>query len=145
MVRVVGILVQCLVIGLVHMHIGTRLIKSQGILVTTVIGFIAAIDTNSSFFYAYSVAIFYCILPYSASHNILSYSACYILPYFAVHILPYSAVDTSRFKRAEDGECVSIIGVCWCCKRVLAGLNSSSGVIIIIIQAIRRKKAISNI
>jgi len=30
------------------MHIGTRLIRSQGILVATVIGFIAAADTSSS-------------------------------------------------------------------------------------------------
>ena len=97
------------------------------------------------FFCAYSVAVFCCILLYSASHNILSYSACYILPYSAVHILPYSAVDTSRFKRAEDGERVGVIGACWRYKRVLAGLNSSSEVIIVVMRAIRRKKAISNI
>jgi hypothetical protein len=66
-------------------HIGTRLIGSQGISVTTVIGFIAA-------------------------------------------------ADTSRFERAEDRERVGVY------RRVLAGLNSSSGVIIVIIQAIRRKK-----
>ena len=94
------------------------------------------------FFCAYSVAVFCCILPYSASHNILSYSACHILPYSAVHILPYSAVDTSRFERAEDGERVGVIGACWRCRRVLAGLNSSSGVIIVVIQAIRRKEAL---
>ena len=60
------------------------------------------------------------ILPYSASHNILSYSACHILPYSAVHILPSSAsyillssaVDTGRFERAEDGERVGVIGAC---------------------------------
>ena len=32
------------------MHIGMRLVGSQGILVVTVIGFIAAADTSSSFF-----------------------------------------------------------------------------------------------
>ena len=50
MVCVVGILARCLVIGLVCMHIGMRLVGSQGILVATVIGFIAAADTGSSFF-----------------------------------------------------------------------------------------------
>ena len=40
-----------------------RLIGLQGILVTTVIGFIAAVNTGSFFFYTYSVAVF---LPYSA-------------------------------------------------------------------------------
>ena len=35
----------------VHMHIGTRLVRSQGILVATVIRFVAAVDTSSSFFY----------------------------------------------------------------------------------------------
>ena len=40
-----------------------RLIGLQGILVTTVIRFIAAVDTSSFFFYTCSVAVF---LPYSA-------------------------------------------------------------------------------
>ena len=51
MVRVVGILARCLVIGLVRMHIGTRLVGSQGISVAIVIGFIAATDTGNSSFY----------------------------------------------------------------------------------------------
>ena len=46
MVRVAGISAQCLIIGLVRMHISTRLIGSQGISVTTVIGFVAAADTG---------------------------------------------------------------------------------------------------
>ena len=50
MVRVVGISARCLVIGLVRMHIGTRLVRSQGISVATVIGFVAAADAGSSFF-----------------------------------------------------------------------------------------------
>ena len=50
MVRVVGISVRCLIIGLVRMHIGTRLVGSQGISVATVIGFVAAVNTSSSFF-----------------------------------------------------------------------------------------------
>ena len=62
-----------------------RLIRSQGILVTAVIGFIAA-------------------------------------------------VDTSRFERVEDGKHVGVY------RRVLVGLNSFSGVIIVIIQTIRQKK-----
>ena len=75
------------------------------------------------------------ILPNSASH-ILPYSAifCYILPNSASHILLSSAVDTSRFKRVEDGEYISVY------RRILAGLNSFSKIIIVIIQAIRRKK-----
>ena len=46
-----GISARCLVIGLVRMYIGTRLVGLQGILVATVIGFIAAVNTGSSFFY----------------------------------------------------------------------------------------------
>ena len=30
-----------------------------------------------------------------------------------------AAVDTSRFKRVEDGERVSIIGTCWRYRRVI--------------------------
>ena len=45
-----------------------------------------------------------------------------------------TAADTSRFKRAEDGECVGVY------RYILAGLNSSSGVIIVVIWAIRWKK-----
>jgi hypothetical protein len=71
-------------------------------------------------------AVFCCILPYSASHNILPNSASYILP--------SSAVDTSRFERVEDGECISVY------RYILASLNSSSRVIIVIMQAIRWKK-----
>ena len=52
-----------------------------------------------------------------------------------------AAVDTSRFERAEDGGRVSVIDVCWRCRRVLAGLNSSGGVIIVIMRAIRQKEA----
>ena len=47
MVRVAGILAQCLVIGLVRMYISTRLVGSQDISVATVIGFIAAADTGN--------------------------------------------------------------------------------------------------
>jgi hypothetical protein len=67
------------------MYISIRLIRLQGISVTTVIGFIAA-------------------------------------------------VDTSKFKRAEDGECVGVY------RYMLAGLNSFSKVIIVIMRAIRQKK-----
>ena len=67
------------------MYISTRLVGSQGILVATVIGFVAA-------------------------------------------------ADTGRFERAEDRERV---GVCRC---VLAGLDSSSGVIIVVMRATRQKK-----
>ena len=42
-----------------------------------------------------------------------------------------SAADTSRFKRAEDRERVSVY------RRILAGLNSFNRVIIIVIWAIR--------
>ena len=142
------------------MYISTRLVGLQGILVATVIGF-SCRKYWQFFFCAYSVAVFCRILPYSASYNILFYFACHILPYSAVYILPSSAshilpssashillssaVDTGRFKRAEDGERVGVIGACWRCRRVLAGLNSSSGVIIVVMRAIRRKKAISNI
>ena len=35
----------------VRTHIGTRLVGSQGISVATVIGFVAAADTSSSFFF----------------------------------------------------------------------------------------------
>jgi hypothetical protein len=53
-----------------------------------------------------------------------------------------AAADTGRFKRVEDGKCVSIIDIYWCCRRVLAGLDSSSRVIIVIMRAIRRKKEV---
>ena len=46
----VGRSARSLVIGLVRMHIGTRLVGSQGISVATVIGFIAAADTGNSSF-----------------------------------------------------------------------------------------------
>jgi hypothetical protein len=53
--------------GQFRRQIGTeschRLVGLQGISVTTVIGFVAAADTGSSFFYTCSVAVF---LPYSA-------------------------------------------------------------------------------
>ena len=45
-----------------------------------------------------------------------------------------AAADTGRFERAEDGERVGVY------RHVLAGLDSSSRVIIVIIQATRRKK-----
>ena len=67
------------------MHIGMRLVRSQGISVTTVVRFIAA-------------------------------------------------ADTGRFKRAEDGERVGVY------RHILAGLNSSSGVIIVVMRATRQKK-----
>jgi hypothetical protein len=76
----------------VRMHIGTRLVRSQGISVATVIGFVAA-------------------------------------------------ADTGRFERVEDGKCVGVVGTCWRCRRVLAGLDSSGGVIIVVMRATRRKKA----
>ena len=69
------------------MHIGTRLVGSQGISVAIVIGLIAA-------------------------------------------------ADTGRFERVEDG----VVGVCWRCRRVLAGLDSSGGIIIVVMRATRRKK-----
>jgi hypothetical protein len=74
----------------VYIHIGIRLIGSQGILVTTVIRFIAA-------------------------------------------------ADTARFERAEDREYIVIY------RHVLAGLNSSSKVIIVIMWATRQKKGGTNI
>jgi hypothetical protein len=52
-----------------------------------------------------------------------------------------AAADTGRFERVEDGKCVGVIGTYWRCRRVLAGLNSSNGVIIVVMRAIRRKKA----
>ena len=57
MVRVVDISARCLIIGLVRMYIGTRLVGLQGILVITVIGFVAAVDTGSFSFYG--LPIFY--------------------------------------------------------------------------------------
>ena len=48
--RSVGRSAQSLITGLVRMHIGTRLVGSQGISVATVIGFVAAVNTSSSFF-----------------------------------------------------------------------------------------------
>ena len=45
-----------------------------------------------------------------------------------------AAADTGRFERAEDGERVGVY------KCVLAGLDSSGGVIIVVMRAIRRKK-----
>ena len=53
-----------------------------------------------------------------------------------------AAADTGRFKRVEDGKYIGVIGAYWRYKRVLAGLNSSGGVIIIVIQATRRKKEV---
>ena len=55
-------------------------------------------QTNSLlnfFFYTYSIAIFYYIL----------------LTIIFYYILLSSAINTGRFKRVEDGERVSIIGV----------------------------------
>ena len=46
----VGRSARSLVTGLVRVHISTRLVRSQGISVATVIGFIAATDTGSFFF-----------------------------------------------------------------------------------------------
>ena len=119
------------------MHIGTRLIGSQGILVTTVIGFVAAANTSSSSFILIALpyfAVFCRILLAIIFCQILPAIFCHILPNSASHILPSSAVDTSRFEKVEDGERIGIY------KRVLAGLNSSSKVIIIVIQATKRKK-----
>ena len=73
------------------MHISTRLIGSQGILVAIVIRLIAT-------------------------------------------------ADTSRFKRVEDRKCVSVINIYWRYRRVLVGLNSSSGVIIVVMRVIKWKK-----
>ena len=47
-----------------------------------------------------------------------------------------AAADTGRFERAEDGERVGVY------RYVLAGLNSSSGVIIVVMRATRRKKGV---
>ena len=126
------------------MHISTRLVGSQGISVATVIGF-SCRKYWQFFFCAYSVAVFCRILPYSTSYNILLNSTSYILPSSASHILPNFTVNTSRFKRAKDREYINIIGVYWRYRHILAGLNSFNGVIIVIIQIIRRKKAINNI
>ena len=60
----------------VYMHIGTRLVGSQGISVATVIGFVAAADTGSSFFMLVALpyfAVFCHILPSSAKF-------CQVLP-----------------------------------------------------------------
>jgi hypothetical protein len=119
------------------MHIGTRLVGSQNISVATVIRFIAAADTSSSSFVLVALlyfAIFCRILPAIIFCQILPAIFCHILPNSASHILPSSAVDTSRFERVEDGEHISVY------RRILAGLNSSSKVIIVIMQATRRKK-----
>ena len=51
-----------------------------------------------------------------------------------------AAADTGRFERVEDGKCVGVVGACWRYRRVLAGLDSSGGVIIVVIRATRRKK-----
>ena len=51
-----------------------------------------------------------------------------------------AAANTGRFERVEDGKYISVVEVYWRCRRVLAGLDSSSGVIIVIMQAIRQKK-----
>ena len=49
----------------VRTHIGTRLVGSQGISVATVIGFVAAADTSSSFFLLVCVTMpFQPLLPY---------------------------------------------------------------------------------
>jgi hypothetical protein len=123
--------------GQFYIHIGTRLVGSQGISVATVIGFIAAVDTGSSSFILVALpyfAVFCRILPAIIFCQILPAIFCHILPNSASHILPSSAVDTSRFKRVEDGERVGIY------RHILAGLNSSSRVIIVIMQATRRKK-----
>jgi hypothetical protein len=119
------------------MHIGTRLVRLQGISVATVIRFVAAADTSSSSFMLIALpyfAIFCRILPAIIFCQILPAIFCYILPNSASYILPSSAVDTSRFKRVKDGECVGIY------RHILAGLNSSSRIIIVVIQAIRQKK-----
>ena len=121
------------------MHIGIRLIRSQGISVTIVIGFIAAADTSSSSFILVALPYFtvFCrILLAIIFCQILPAIFCHILPNSASHILPSSAVDTSRFKRVEDGERISVY------KYVLAGFNSFSRVIIVVIRAIRQKKGV---
>ena len=97
------------------MYIGTRLIRSQSILVATVIGFIVAADTSSSSFILIALPYFtvFCrILPAIIFCQILLAIFCHILLNPASHILPSSAVDTSRFERVEDGERVSVIGAC---------------------------------
>ena len=77
-----------------------RLVRLQGILVTIVIGFIAAVNTGSSFFYTCSVAVFlpyFCrILLYSASYNIF---AKFCLPYSAIFCQPYSAKFYCRYRQ----------------------------------------------
>ena len=89
----VGRSARSLVTGLVCMHIGTRLVGSQGISVAIVIGLIAA-------------------------------------------------ADTGRFEKVEDGKYVGIVDACWCYRRVLAGFDSFSGVIIVVMRATRRKEVL---
>ena len=55
-----------------------------------------------------------------------------------------AAADTGRFERVEDGKYVGVVGACWRCRRVLAGLDSSGGVIIVIMLATRRKEGGTN-
>jgi hypothetical protein len=81
-------------------------------------------------------AVFCRILLAIIFYQILPAIFCYILPNSASYILPSSAVDTSRFERVEDGERVGVY------RHILAGLDSSGRVIIVIIQAIRRKKGV---
>ena len=49
-------------------------------------------------------------------------------------LLGLAAADTGRFEGAEDGEHVGVY------RRALAGLDSSSGVIIVVMRATRQKK-----
>ena len=51
-----------------------------------------------------------------------------------------AAANTSRFKKVEDRKYIGVIGTYWRYRRVLAGLDSSGGIIIVIIQVTRRKK-----
>ena len=114
MVRVIGILAQYLIIGLVRIYIGTRLIRLQSILVITVIGFVAAANTNSFSFILVALPYFtvFCrILPAIIFCQILLAIFCHILPNPASYILLSSAVDTSRFERVKDGERISVIGI----------------------------------
>ena len=121
------------------MYIGIRLIRLQGILVTIVIRFIAAINTISSFFILIALlyfAVFYYILPAIIFCQILLAIFCHILLNSTSYILPSSAVNTSRFKKVENRKRISIY------RYILAGLNSSNKVIIIIIRVIKRKKGV---
>ena len=77
--------------GWFRMHIGTRLVGSQGISVATVIGFVAAADTGSSSFVLIALpyfAVFCRILPAIIFCLILPAIFCLILPSIFCRILP---------------------------------------------------------